>query len=199
MPELTIEELWNAFRKGDRVAFQRIYMLYAKDLIRYGQKISRDARLVEDSVHDLFIELWQSRANLTETDSIKFYLFRAIRNKILHAHRKDPFFEFSDIELVHARSDFFVIENKLIEEEGEEILLRRLRRSYDLLTPRQQQAIDLRFQYHFSNEEVARIMGVNYQSACKFIYTALKSLRATVRVLSTTFWLAVYISEYWRG
>ncbi|CAG5016940.1 hypothetical protein DYBT9275_05668 [Dyadobacter sp. CECT 9275] len=189
MPDLSIPELWNAFRRGERFAFQQIYQLYAKDLISYGSKVTSDVRLIEDSIHDLFIELWQSRSNLSETDSIKFYLFRSLRNKINHAQRKDVFFGFTNIDNVHARPDNYVIENDLIEKERKELLLRRLHKSYGRLSPRQQQAIDLRFRNHFSNEEVARIMGINYQSACKFIYSALKVLRETVHLVFAVLWM----------
>jgi RNA polymerase sigma factor (sigma-70 family) len=176
-------ELWNAFRNGDHAAFQRIYQTYAKDLLSYGYKVTSNVLLIEDSIHDLFIELWQSRKNLSDTDSIKFYLFRSLRNKINNSQRKDAFYNSTDIENAGGNADEFVIESHLIELEEKEKLLRQLRYSYDLLSPRQQQALDLRFQMHFSNEEIARIMGINYQSACKFIYSGLKILREAVRIL----------------
>ncbi|WP_138992867.1 RNA polymerase sigma factor [Larkinella sp. C7] len=176
-------DLWYAFRQGDEAAFQQIYRLYARDLLNYGYKVTNDVPLIEDSIHDLFIELWQSRANLSDTDSIRFYLFRSLRNKINKTRHRDPFFQASDIDTVHTADDF-IIENTLIEHEQREQVQRQLRKSYDLLTPRQQEALNLRFYQHFSNEEIARIMGVNYQSACRFIYSALKTLREAVRIFS---------------
>lgn len=178
-------DLWYAFRQGDEAAFQQIYRLYAHDLLNYGHKVTNDVPLIEDSIHDLFIELWQSRANLSDTDSIKFYLFRSLRNKIHKVRNRDLFFQASDIDSTPtSTADDFVIENNLIEREEIEQLYRQLRKSYALLTPRQQEALNLRFYQHFSNEEIAQIMGVNYQSACRFIYSALKTLREVVRIFS---------------
>ncbi|RRB12237.1 RNA polymerase sigma factor [Larkinella knui] len=176
-------DLWYAFRQGDEAAFQQIYRLYARDLLNYGNKVTNDVPLIEDSIHDLFIELWQSRTNLSDTDSIRFYLFRSLRNKINKTRHRDLFFQASDIDTIHT-ADEFVIENTLIEHEQQEQVHQQLRKSYDLLTPRQQEALNLRFYQHFSNEEIARIMGVNYQSACRFIYSALKTLREAVRIFS---------------
>ncbi|KAA9354063.1 RNA polymerase sigma factor [Larkinella humicola] len=176
-------DLWYAFRQGDEAAFQQMYRLYARDLLNYGYKVTNDVPLIEDSIHDLFIELWQSRTNLSDTDSIRFYLFRSLRNKINKTRHRDPFFQASDIDTVHTADDF-IIENTLIEHEQREQVHQQLRKSYDLLTPRQQEALNLRFYQHFSNEEIARIMGVNYQSACRFIYSALKTLREAVRIFS---------------
>lgn len=181
MPDI---ELWNAFRKGDHEAFQQIYQIYAKDLLSYGYKVSGNVLLIEDSIHDLFIELWQSRKNLSETDSIKFYLFKSLRNKINNSQKKDLLFNTTDIGSACGNPDDFLIENHLIEMEGRENLLSQLRISYELLSSRQQQALNLRFYNHFSNEEIAGIMGINYQSACKFIYSGLKTLKEAVRILS---------------
>jgi RNA polymerase sigma factor (sigma-70 family) len=179
--------LWNAFRKGDKEAFRQLYGLYAKDLLTYGRRATHDDLLIEDCVHDLFIELWQSRANLSDTDSVKFYLFKSLRNKINHARVREDRFESSDFSGLLHPTDDFQIEHQLIEQEGEQQVFSQLRKSFELLTPRQQEAINLRFYQHFSNEEVAQIMGVNYQSACRFIYAALKTLREAVRILSV-FW-----------
>lgn len=184
MPVHSTTDLWQAFREGDHAAFQQIYRLYARDLLNYGHRVTQDVPLIEDSIHDLFIELWQSRANLSETDSIKFYLFRSLRNKITRVRQRDLFFQASDIETVPMPTDDFIIEGKLIESEEAEHVYRQLQKSYVLLTPRQQEALNLRYYQHFGNEEVARIMGVNYQSACRFIYSALKTLREAVRIFS---------------
>ncbi|GAB3496403.1 sigma-70 family RNA polymerase sigma factor [Spirosoma knui] len=186
LPNLPPNELWHAFRQGDQAAFQQIYRLYTHDLLHYGYKVTTDRLLIEDSIHDLFIELWQSRANLSDTDSIKFYLFRSLRNKISRARSRDPFFQSSTIDSVPTPSDDFVIERNLIEREELEQVYQQLHKSYALLTPRQQEALNLRFYQHFSNEEIAQIMGINYQSACRFIYSALKTLREVVRIFSVS-------------
>ncbi len=175
-------DLWQAFRQGDQAAFQQLYRQYARDLLSYGYKVTSDVLLIEDSVHDLFIELWQSRANLSDTDSIRFYLFRSLRNKITKTRSRDLFFQASDIDARLTTVDDFSIENKLIEGEETNQMHQQLQRSFALLTPRQQEALNLRFYQHFSNEEIAQIMGINYQSACRFIYSALKTLREVVRI-----------------
>ena len=161
----------------------------------YGHKITSNVQLIEDSIHDLFIELWQSRESLSETDSIKFYLFRSLRNKIQRAQQRDVFYRASDLtqlDELELSEDF--IETQLIKSEGQEHLLRQLHAGYEHLSPRQQQAIDLRFRHHFSNEEIAQIMGVTYQSACKFIYSGLKTLREVVRIFGL--FLVLFIRDF---
>src|SRR5688572_17426542 len=76
------DRLWEAFRRGNRVAFGEIYSNYGAALLAYGSRITPDHKLVEDCLQDLFVELWKSKENLSSTTSIKFYLFKAIRHKI---------------------------------------------------------------------------------------------------------------------
>jgi RNA polymerase sigma factor (sigma-70 family) len=79
-------------------------------------------------------------------------------------------------------------ENYLIGVEVQSLQMTNLRELIASLPRRQQEAINLRYYHNFSNEEIARIMGVNYQSACKFIYSALKSLKVNLQI-SVTSWL----------
>jgi RNA polymerase sigma factor (sigma-70 family) len=107
-----------------------------------------------------------------------------LRNKITRAQQRDEFYAATNVDNFDNADEAGTIEHQWISDERQEQLLRRLREGYQTLSPRQQQAIDLRFTHQFSNEEVAQLMGVNYQSACRFIYTALKTLRETVRIFS---------------
>jgi DNA-directed RNA polymerase specialized sigma24 family protein len=84
-------EIWQSFKKGDKIAFAKIYQLHAKSLLNYGVtlRISSNLSVVEDCIQDLFLELWQSRENLADTDAIKFYLFRALKNKLMRTVKYD--------------------------------------------------------------------------------------------------------------
>ena len=71
-----------SFKNGDKTAFEAIYRFYAGALLNYGYKIASDRALVEDSIQDLFYELWNNRSRIAEPNSIKYYLFKALRYKI---------------------------------------------------------------------------------------------------------------------
>ena len=86
---MTDTDLWNAFRRRDRSAFRQIYDLYARDLFNYAYKVTGDRAMIEDAVHDLFLDLWNAK-KLSETNSIKFYLFAALRNKLATAKKVMP-------------------------------------------------------------------------------------------------------------
>ena len=176
------DQLWQAFKKGDRKAFERIYRTYARDLLNYGYKVIVDRRLIEDSIQDLFFELWQSRKNLNQTSSIKFYLFRALRYKIIRNAKSNGIAFIDSINEIESDTVDFPHENHLIDLEIRSLQTVHLQHVIGQLPKRQQEAINLRYYHNFSNDEIAEIMEVNYQSACKFIYSALKNLKSSLKV-----------------
>ncbi|NBA89099.1 sigma-70 family RNA polymerase sigma factor [Emticicia sp. CRIBPO] len=177
---LNLDELslWKAFKAGDEVAFAEIYRLHIQGLLNYGNKISPDRQLIQDTIHDLFIELWNSRQRLNDTTSVKFYLFRALRNKIFRAGRPEMSSEEDMLQLTEPSAEFLMMENEM-----ESDRIDRLRAAVSRLSKRQQEAINLRYFHDFSNDEVASMMGLNYQSACKLIYSGLKFLKENIKLL----------------
>ncbi len=175
--------LWRDFRAGDRAAFECLYHSHIQHLISYGSKITHDRSLVQDCIQDLFVELWESREKLASANSVRHYLLKALRYKIVHHLQTDlsePLKEtYFPIQYENAESQWLLSESVLLN-------AKQLNIALAALPKRQKEAIYLRYFQGLSNEEVAQVMGVNYQSACKFIYTALKTLREKMRLLALT-------------
>src|SRR5689334_20166503 len=76
------DETWRSFKNGDKTAFSVLYRFHVGALLNYGSKISSDRALIEDSIQDLFYELWNSRRRISDPTSVKSYLFKALRYKI---------------------------------------------------------------------------------------------------------------------
>ena len=74
--------LWDNFRRGGKEAFEALYHLYVDQLYNYGMHIFLDRTVVEDSIQDLFLELWQRRQFLGDTDGLRFYLYKSLKRKI---------------------------------------------------------------------------------------------------------------------
>lgn len=189
------DNVWRSFKNGDKAAFATLYRFYAGALLNYGNKISRDRALVEDSIQDLFYELWSNRARISEPTSVKCYLFKALRYKINRNAKVNDHSYSLDIGLLENLVSPSH-ESKLIRFEVESLQMENLRAIIRQLPKRQQEAINLRYYHGFSNEEVAGIMGVNYQSACNFIFSALRKLKLNLKVSVTAilFFLKFFLS-----
>lgn len=180
--------LWEAFKQGDKVALGSIYEQYVEALFTYGYYFAKDKALVEDAIHELFVELWRMRANLSDTTSIKYYLFRALQRKICHLMDQETVFSRLVDTANLARDPNPSIEENLIAQEQSEEYKQILSKGLVLLPQRQLQAVHLRFFDNLDTREIADIMGMNEQSVRNIITRALHKLRASFS-LFLLFWL----------
>jgi RNA polymerase sigma-70 factor (ECF subfamily) len=87
------------------------------------------------------------------------------------------------------------VESAIIDKEIADSQINILRKAIAVLSKRQQEAIQLRFYQGLSNDQIAELMEMNYQSVSNLLYTALcrikKNLKAPVftTALATVFHL----------
>ncbi len=179
--------IWTTFKQGDKEAYAQIYESNIQYLLNYGYRIAPDKEVVHDAIQDLFVTIWNNRENLSNTDNIRFYLFRSLRNNICRILKKDCFGEildnYSEVLSENSFEDLW-IENDLANSHKKQLQI-----LFQKLSSRQKEAINLRFYQNFSNEEVANLMGINYQSACKLIYSSLKFLKEKINISSITWFI----------
>lgn len=74
---------------GDRQAFSSLYQQYLGELYRYIFLFTRSKERSEEIVQDVFVKIWEKRAQLGHITSFKSYLYRAAKNLLLDEIRKD--------------------------------------------------------------------------------------------------------------
>lgn len=166
---------WDAFRQGDSTAFAKIYFTHYESLLNYGRRFGLPLEQVEDTVQDLFVELWQYRATTSPTTSIRFYLLRALRNQ-LSRRQHGPVFTDVDDEQMPFRAEFS-FEQQWIDALDEQRQWRALEKAINALSPRQREVLYLRFFNNLDYSQIAAIMNLSYQAARNQVYLALKAIR----------------------
>ena len=164
----------------DATALTELYDAFVQPLFRYGRRLTPDPALVKDGIHDVFADLWRyaQAGTLGEVDSVKFYLFRALKNRLLRSLRPGPVaFDSDRAEAVSAADSVPDVELRLVGEETDEAVRQRLQRAVDALPPRQKQAILLRFYDELSYAEIGELMGLTPQATYNTVYKALEHLR----------------------
>jgi RNA polymerase sigma factor (sigma-70 family) len=174
-------DLWDQLvRYGDKTALKSIYSAYAQLLFNYGMHVTQNKDLVKDCIQDLFLELLKNHATLGKTSSIKYYLYKALRRKIIYEEKKitrqmsshehfsdsggaEVFFEFSEtVEKANALSR------------------KKLLQSVQSLPKRQQEVIQLIFFENLSRDEVAEILEIDANYLYTITWKAIKALRKTL-------------------
>jgi RNA polymerase sigma factor (sigma-70 family) len=183
---------WDAMRDGDKAAFANLYERYFKLLYNYGKKIGVDADTLEDAIHDLFVDLWRFRENLSPTSSVKFYLYRSLRRRVkrnMSASHYLTSHEFALEDMLQHMAPSS--EQRIIDDEIHQQQVDRLRKLLDDLAPRQYEALILRFYDELSFEEIGSILSVNEQSARNLVQRGLVQLKQYARhVITLSFLLA---------
>src|SRR5659263_417912 len=79
-----INRLRDEFVGGDDNAYSTLYELYAKDLYAFGLSLRVKTELIEDAIHDIFVEIYTHRHNLEKVDNVKYYFLAAFRLSLIH-------------------------------------------------------------------------------------------------------------------
>lgn len=175
--------MWQSFKNGDKIAYAYFYTTYSSLLFRYGCKIIADREMVKDCMHDLFTEIWKNKENLSNPASVKNYLVKSLRNKLIRELSKQAkFINQSDLE----ENDFGYTNSSELEfvlkesgKENERKLIRALRN----LSNKQKEIIFLLYYNNLSPAEVAGIMSVSVRTIYNTTFNALQSLKSEMAVL----------------
>ena len=170
-------QLWNEFVAGDDQAFRSIYDQNVQSLFKFGQHFSKDRDLIQDCIHDLFIDLYRYRSRLRSTNNIKSYLFLSLKRKIIKVLEQNG--KFLSLE-----SDNLLFTYRLFDDIGEDNSLKSERfelldKAMSELGNRQREAIYLRYVVGLSYDDLAEILNLNYQSARNLIYRGIEKLRVS--------------------
>ncbi|MGQ7868161.1 RNA polymerase sigma factor [Sunxiuqinia sp. sy24] len=181
------QTLWSKFLDGNEQVLSIIYLRHANLLFDYGCKMTTDRDLVKDCIQDIFCTLIKNRENLSETDNIRLYLFKALKRKLVREIQKSyrtqnleglPEIGF-DLAFLH-RPDHTELE--LTDRQKQE-----LTEAINSLTERQKEAIYLRFTRGLDYKEISAVLNLNYQSSRALIHRAIAKLRNILSGKISTF------------
>lgn len=174
------QTLWNAIRDSHQASLGELYELYYRPLYRYGTRLHADTDLVEDTIQDLFITLWNTRQKLSDVKNVKAYLFTILRRGIYQKSQKE--------QLVQDIDDFPELapldEGSGYEHEDyEKWLVMKLTDMLKSLPERQLDVVLLRYYENLQTSEIATIMGITEKSVRNTIYKALTYMRLNIQPL----------------
>ncbi len=168
-------DLLKRLQRNDTEALAALMWLYYDDLHNYGVRFTTDKALVKDCIQEIFISLWQRRETADTILSPKFYLLRAIKNKILKSLHKNYYRAFPNNE--YNFSYELSIEQIIIEREENEEKVQKLRKTLELLSKKQKEIIYLKYYQHLDHAQIAELMNVARQTVYNLLHETLQKLR----------------------
>ena len=74
--------------KGGSIdAFDKIYQMYSKRLYSYSIQYTKSSEDAEEIVQDVFVQLWQNREKIRQSDTLQALLFIIAKHHLINAYR----------------------------------------------------------------------------------------------------------------
>lgn len=175
-------------QRNDEDALALLMGKYYTDLYNYACSFTRDEELVKDCIQEVFISLWQRRENAVAILSPKYYLLRAVKNKILKAAHKNGLF--TETVFLEREYDFLhelSIDRIILEKQFSEEKCTRLKRIISGLSKRQQEIIHLKYYQHLAHGQIAELMNISTQSVYNLLHETIRKLK--------TVWHSEFVSR----
>jgi RNA polymerase sigma factor (sigma-70 family) len=173
---------------NDEQALALLMEKYYVDLYNYGSSFTRDEGLIKDCIQEVFISLWQRRETATSILSPKYYLLRAVKNKVLKSTHRNS--RITDTVCQEKEYDFFhefSIEKIIIEKQLSEEKAVKLKRIVSFLSKRQQEIIYLKYYQHLDHGQIAELMTITTQSVYNLLHETIQKLK--------TVWHSEFVSR----
>lgn len=175
-----LEAEWlQRLQQNDEQALAAIMKKYYTALYNYGARFTKDDGLIKDCIQEVFISLWQRRENAAAILSPRYYLLRAVKNKVLkslHQHNMKT----GSIEC-EEEYDFlqeFSVEKLIIDKQMSEEQAMVLRKTLAQLSKRQHELIYLKFYQHLDHAQIAGLMNLSRQSVYNLLHETIQKLRS---------------------
>lgn len=166
-----------------------VYSEFSDALYAYARHLGFDDDTAMDAIHDVFYKLCVNNKSLDKIEDLKFYLFRALKNRLIDIQR--TYREFAgtlsrDAYLYeNMKFEFNVsIEDEFIEKEDIKAIKQKVEHVLSTLTDRQREIIYLRYIHEYDYDQIAQLMNITVESARNLISKSLIKLKKSTLSLS---------------
>jgi RNA polymerase sigma-70 factor (family 1) len=178
--EYSDQELALLLSKGDNTAFNEIYLRYDSLLYIYAYRKLKDKEEAKDVVQDIFITLWENRAELVLKTALAGYLYKSVLNKIFnifkHQHIIQEYINSGNhfIEVDSAETDYLIREKDIAALIEKEIAT---------MPPRMREIYELKRTAFLSTKEIAEQLNISEYTVSTQLKRALKYLRKRLGIV----------------
>ena len=174
------KKIWENFKDGDKSALSYIYFQNFHPMYQYGTKLKNDPDFIKDCIQEVFFTLIKAGKKLGATDNIRFYLFKALKNKIIRELSKSRSFEPVNESHLYFASQFS-FEDKIIQIEKTTEKEKALANALTELSNRQREIIFLKYECDLEYDRISELLQINIDSARKLSYRAILKLKETIQ------------------
>lgn len=154
---------------GNRTAFAQLYRLYLTQLYRYIFLFTKSKEESEEILQDIFIKIWEHREKLPHIGSVKDYLFRIAKNKMLDSIRHQQIRQrvLSEIKRTRDIGDSTTLDQCAYREYYQVV-----QQAIEKLPPKRKIIFRLNIENGLSQQEIAHQLNISKSVVQKQLYSA---------------------------
>jgi len=179
------ENLMLRYRDGDAAAFEVLYSRHKTALFRYFNRQCSQTAIAEELFQESWMSIIKSRKNYVTSAKFKTYMYTIAHNKLIDYYRRNKirYADFGDSDESKPGIDELPAPTQ---EQPEQIINAQQKRiqllaAIKLLPETQRDVFLLREESGLSLSEIAKITGVNSETAKSRLRYAVNSLKKTVQ------------------
>lgn len=176
-------------KEGDEAAFRFIYNAYWNKVFHFTRLYLTDSYQVEDVVQEVFIKLWEIKAQLDDERNLDGLLFIITKNKIFNQTRKS----LNERTFMQTLKEAEVISCDMEKQIVASDLNEYINKLVTLLPPRQQETFLMSRKLGMSNKEIAERLSISEKGVERNIYLALKFIKKRLPFFVVQFFVFCYI------
>ncbi|WEK20214.1 MAG: sigma-70 family RNA polymerase sigma factor [Candidatus Pedobacter colombiensis] len=168
------QELVASLKDGSEYAFEELYNQYKERLAGNLYKLLKSEELTREILQELFLKLWDTRAQIDPEKSFKSYLFKIAENMVIDYYRRAARDKVMRDKMVLASTEIYThIEEQLFRKENAEMLQQAIE-----LMPLQRRKVFILCKLEGkSYKEIELILGINAKTINSHLFQANKFLK----------------------
>lgn len=178
-------------REGSR-AFSALYAKYMPMLVDYASIKLEDLEEARDMLHDIFVQLWETRDNLDIHHSFKAYLFTLLKRRIVSHYRRHRY-RLAYAESLGALADTSIHGPDSFAEASE--IQRMVDRALPDMPKRVREIYQMSRDSHMSNKEIASYLNISEKTVKNQLGRAMAILKDKLKKMGA-FLLLVLIGLF---
>lgn len=168
------EELLRRMGEGDQHAFNEVLSLFYQRITYMVVRLVGDAEDAKDILAEVFVKLWDKRADFQSLASMRAFLYVSARNRSLDHLKTKKRREASRSSYAYWMAHPEEVSTLVLDAE----LVVQLEREIQDLPAKCREIVQLAYYEGLSSEQIARQLGISIQTVWNQKTTAMKKLRA---------------------
>ncbi len=163
-------------KEGDHKAFYEVYNRFNKTLYHFVKKFIQDTDIIDDIIHDAFLNLWNARHRIKQDYPIESYLFRITRNLVFKQLKSQLKSAEALVELRYFEEKRVIqhsAEQSVIEDEYEGIY----ELAIDRLPPQRKKIFMMCREQGLSHKEIAQFLNISPNTVKEHMSLAMKTIQ----------------------